>query len=95
MTNITQNSFKRGNFKQFIKILKSEEYKSHPELFASQVLAHSTPERIKDILSMDEWKQEKYKHLLKSGILLTSKEKLTNNINPTMNINERKRRLWI
>lgn len=35
-------------------IIASKEFKEHPELFTSQVLAHSTPERISDILSMEE-----------------------------------------
>ena len=61
-------------------IIASKEYQEHPELFTSQVLAHSTPERISEIISMEEWKNEKYKHLLQSSILLRKKESLQFNI---------------
>lgn len=49
-------------------------------MFPSTTLAQSTPDRISDILSMSEWNDDKYKHLLKSGILLRTKEQLSSNI---------------
>ena len=61
-------------------MIASEEFKTYPHLFTSQVLAHATPDKIKDILSMEEWQGDKYSHLLKSGILLRTKETLRYNI---------------
>ncbi len=45
-----------GNLKEIKDILKSEEFKSHPELFTSQVLAHGNLKEIKDILQSEEFK---------------------------------------
>ena len=77
---ITSASFYRGDLNRFIVILNSKEFQEHPELFTSTTLAYSTPERISDIISMPEWQEEKYKHLLQSSILMKRKASISLNI---------------
>ena len=67
---LTEHTFKRGNLKQFIKILKLQEFKAYPHLFTSTVLAHSTPERIQEIIASEEFKA--YPHLFTSQVLAHS-----------------------
>ena len=58
------------NKNQVKEIMESEEFKRYPELFTSEVLAHSTPERIQSIIHSEEFKQ--YPELFTSTVLAHS-----------------------
>ena len=44
------------NVEEIVKIINSEEFKAHPELFTSQTLAHAKLEDIKTIITSEEFK---------------------------------------
>ncbi len=44
------------NVEEIVKIINSEEFKAHPELFTSQTLAHAKLEDIKAIINSEEFK---------------------------------------
>ena len=44
------------NVEEIVKIINSEEFKAHPELFTSQTLAHAKLEDIKAIITSEEFK---------------------------------------
>lgn len=64
------------NVEEIVKIINSEEFKAHPELFTSQTLAHAKLEDIKKLLQMDLWNNSKYANLLTSSIVAKSKQML-------------------
>ncbi len=49
-------SFGYTSLENVIKIIKSDEFKAHPELFTSQTLAHAKLEDIQKIIKSDEFK---------------------------------------
>ena len=49
--------FAATTLEEVIDIINSEEYKSHPELFTSQTLAHAKISDIKDMLHSEEYKE--------------------------------------
>lgn len=63
----------RNTKEEIKKILNSKEYKEHPELFTSQVLAHTTLKDIKLLLGLPYWQDEKYKKLLSPSIVANGK----------------------
>lgn len=64
------------NIEEIVKIINSEEFKAHPELFTSQTLAYAKLEDIKKLLQMDLWNNSKYANLLTSSIVAKSKQAL-------------------
>lgn len=64
------------NVEEIVKIINSEEFKAHPELFTSQTLAYAKLEDIKKLLQMDLWNNSKYANLLTSSIVAKSKQAL-------------------
>lgn len=55
------------------KIINSDEYKTHPELFTSQTLAHAKLEDIQELLNLSCFQNEKYKRMLTPSIVANSK----------------------
>lgn len=63
----------RNDTLEIAKIIHSSEFKTHPELFTSQTLAHAKLEDIRKLLSLQYFKEEKYRRLLTPSLLALSK----------------------
>ena len=62
------------------EIIHSEEFKSYPELFTPSVLALSTLSKIKDVINLPLWKNEKYAKLLTPSLLTIKTDRIVANI---------------
>ena len=72
----TSQTLAKSNVEKIREMLNSEEFKEHRELFTSQVLAHAKIEDISELLKMPYWSDERYKKLLSSSIVASSKQML-------------------
>ena len=72
----TSTTLAKSNVEKIREMLNSEEFKEHRELFTSQVLAHAKIEDISELLKMPYWSDERYKKLLSSSIVASSKQML-------------------
>ena len=75
---ITDSAFDRINsLGKFVKMIQSEEFKEHPEMFTSTTLAHAKLGEIQELLNLDIWEDSRYKDLLTSTIVAKSKSMIT------------------
>ena len=65
------------NLEEIQKIIQSQEFKEHPELFTSETLAHAKLEEIQELLQMDCWNDKRYSGLLTSSIVAKSKSMIS------------------
>ena len=72
----TSQTLSHSNIEKIQAIINSKEFKEHRELFTSQVLAHAKIEDISKLLKMSYWSDERYKKLLSSSIVASSKQML-------------------
>lgn len=73
LTISTSIKFGSTNFDKIVEILSSKEYKDHPELFSTSVLARATKEDVKKLLYLPYWEDDKYKKLLKPSSVARSR----------------------
>ena len=73
----TSQTLAHAKLEEIQKIIRSPEFKEHPEMFTSQTLAHAKLEEIQELLQMDYWKDERYSRLLTSSIVAKSKSMIS------------------
>ena len=66
-------NFGKTKVSEIQKIIQSNEFKDHRDLFTSQTLAHAKLEDIQKLLNMPYWKDKKYCNLLKASVVSQSK----------------------
>ena len=73
----TSTTLAHANLEDIQKIIQSEEFKTYPELFTSQTLAYAKLEDIQKLLKLPYWNDDRFKKILTSTIVASSKRMLT------------------